>query len=284
MFPKRQPKPIPYRGPTEQELAKAREHFQLEEPLCVAEGIKTNDGFGASISFNASTFRSKDGEGSVQLALRDATLEFRAGPMTTGLSWSEAVAELLRTARRVITVKLTGSNRDTANRRSSNETSGKIDAKLAPAGFGFGAQLGGSTTAHADAGREQTQTTDLTSQEEISPIEIMQRSGHRFELCFSAPGAGDLVRFNPDLSRFSVLSAPEPSSFDHNDVSVVLKLGLADEGSEISHAFRIRRASGAWSGLAASRNKQIIGELVVSKFLEPMHNDQQLWPPVETAQ
>lgn len=246
----------------------------------VADGLKTNDGFGASISFNASSFQSTNGEGSIEIALRDASLEFKASPPTAGMDWSGAVTEMIRAARRPIAVRQTGTERETDLSKSTTESTGRTEAKLAPAGFGIGAQVGGTRSDQSEAGRERIRSTDLTTQDETVPIEIMRRSKDRFEIHFAAT-SGDLVRHNPDLSRLSVLSVPEPTTFDHNSVSISLQLGLSDEGGEIAHSLHIRRATGAWSALTGSKNKQVIGELLISKFLEPLHTDTVLWPETE---
>jgi hypothetical protein len=108
-------------------------------------------------------------------------------------------------------------------------------------------------------------------------IEVQHRSD-AFRIRFSAYPLNDLAALNTNLARLPLVNVPEPAALDLTQVTMDLSLRLDDELGEVRHAFRIRNASGAWRPLVGSLHKQILAELLLSKFLHPLHDRQRLWP------
>jgi hypothetical protein len=88
----------------------------------------------------------------------------------------------------------------------------------------------------------------------------------------------DLAALNVGLARLPLLDVPEPASVDFNAITMDLSLRLDADDDAVRHAFHIRNATGRWRPLATSVHKRILAELLLSKFLHPLHETRRLWP------
>lgn len=270
----------PSPGPvlTEAEVSAAVRRIQTLEPLCDAEAIITNDGFGASVSFRTTTHQSALGCGSIEIGLRTAALEIQAPEDATGWSWSDAVPLLVKAHRSSETQQEGGSTRAAHTKVAGAEHHLDGDAGVNGGVFRAGLKAAHRETQRRDDLRED-QTTWNRTRTVPSDLVGMEGVRRRFTLRLTAPNETNLGYFNADLVRQSFLSVPEPSSLDLATVKVFLTPPVIKEwGDELIHSLSIAGASGAWAPLAQTRNKQIVGELLLSKFLRPLHRRTRLWP------
>jgi hypothetical protein len=276
---RRTPVRDPGPGLNEAEVTTAVRCFQSLEPLVEATAMPGNDGFSASISFASSVHKSRFGLGSIEIGLRSAELQFHAPKDAVGWGWSDAVPELVKSYRQTQTLQESGSHRDTAT------TSRGSDLELAGEG-GVSAPL---FKAGLRAMHRRTRRTDRLHEDQaawgvtktlVTPLIAMKGALRHFHLRLTAPSDHDLSFFNADLVRQPFLHVPEPSSLDLNTVEVwVEPAALEEHDDSVVHTLKIRNATGAWAPLETERNKQVLGELVLSKFLKPMHRRRRLWPP-----
>lgn len=257
--------------PSDIEIQKAVRHFRLREPFCRLEGISGNEGFGVSLSFEPVTYQS--GGDFIEVALRRASLRFKP-VREAGWRWADALKEFLGRAADSYVIRRTSGASGTQTAEVGGRTEvfaegesgvpllkGKAGGKL-----GLDAKRSGSRT--SSSGTEITRTvTERWAQ--------ITRPAGEFELSLGSPAQDDLVRFNAELDRIGVLACDEPSSVTVNDVSVTLSMREKDEGE---HALRIRDVGGSWQRLTEHRNKAVISEIFVSKFLKPAHQPLRLWP------
>lgn len=275
---RRTPVGNPGPGLSEAEVTTAVRAFQSLEPLAEATAMRGNDGFSASISFASTTHHSRYGLGSIEVGLRSAELQFHAPKDAEGWAWSEAVPELVKSYRQTETIQQTGSHRDaaTASKGSDIEVAG--DGGVASVLFKAGVRAMHRRTRRSDQLHESQAGWGVTKTL-VTPLIAMKGAIRKFHLRLTAPSEQDLSFFNADLVRQSFLSVPEPSSLDLNTVELWIEpAALEASGEDVVHTLKIRNATGAWAPLATERNKQVLGELVLSKFLKPMHQRRRLWP------
>lgn len=265
--------------PSVDEVTRAVRHLRNVNALCFFEGLKTNDGFGMNLSFNASAYRADGGRNFIEVAPRAATLQFRPKD-PQGWSWSEGLSLLIAENSQDVVVKM-GAQQTAASTRAvalRGEGGGEAQLKLPLLGSGKA-----SVKAGAEASRSRTdsgtRSAELTRTRKERWVEMMRPDPKVFELRLDSPPEDDLVRLNPELNRLSVLFAPEPSAVEVEDVKVSMAAHIKVQGDEVTHALRIRDAGGAWARLLESRNKQVIAELLISKFLRPLHQPKAVWPP-----
>ena len=274
----RRPRPSPGPVLTEAEVSAAVRRLQTLEPLCDAEAMITNDGFGASVSFRTTTHQSAQGCGSIEVGRRAAALEIQAPEDATGWSWSEAVPLLVKAHRSSETRQEGGSTRAAQIVVEGAEHQLEGDASVNGVVFRAGAKVMHRRTQRRDDVREDQKTWNRTR---TTPSDLVGMEGvrRRYTLRLTAPDEKHLGYFNADLVRQSLLRVPEPSSLDLGSVKVFLAPPVIREwGDELIHSLSIAGASGAWAPLAQTRNKQILGELLLSKFLRPLHRRTRLWP------
>lgn len=265
-------------GLNEAEVTGAVRRFQSLEPLVEASAMRGNDGFSASISFNSSIHQSRFGLGSIEVGLRSAALQFNAPKDAAGWGWSEAVAELVKSHRQTETHQKSGSDRDalTSSKGSDLEVAG--EGGVAGALLKAGIRIVNRRTGRNDHVREAQAGWGVTKTL-VAPLISMSGAVRKFQLRLTAPSEQDLSFFNADLVRQPFLSAPEPSSFDLDSVELwVEPAPIHESADDVVHTLSIRNATGAWAPLKNERNKQVLGELVLSKFLKPMHQKRRLWP------
>lgn len=273
--------PVRPKGPglSEAEVTSAVRCFQSLEPLAEATAMRGNDGFSASVSFASSVHQSRYGLGSIEVGLRSAELQFHAPKNAQGWGWSEAVAELVKSYRQTEMRQETGSQRDagTTSRGSDVEIGG--DGGVAGGLFKAAGRIMHRRTRRSDQ-LQESQTGWGVTRTLVTPLIAMKGALHKFHLRLTAPSDQDLSFFNADLLRQPFLSVPEPSTLDVNAVELWIEpAALGENGDDIVHTLKIGNATGAWAPLATDRNKQVLGELVLSKFLKPMHQRRRLWPP-----
>ena len=114
--------------PTVVEVGRAVRHLRNVHALCFFEGLKTNDGFGMNLSFNASVYRADGGRDFIEVAPRAATLQFRPKD-PEGWSWSEALSMLITENTDHVVVKVgaqrtEGMTRSTAGRAEATAEAG----------------------------------------------------------------------------------------------------------------------------------------------------------------
>jgi len=259
--------------PSPAEIDRAVAFLRRADRLIWFEGhAGGNEGFSASISFNPATYTGGDGD-FLEVALQEASFTFEPAE-PSGWSWSSYVKELVKASVDNIIVKLgrQKSQKRTGSTGGRAATSG--EAGLGIAGLTAKAALQTSIDHVRGAETADAETVE-TSRTDIERWMEMTRPGGDFQFRLSSPPGEDLVRFNSELDRIPILSAPEPSSVGEEDVRVTMNLQIK---SELRHALRIRDAGGAWEGLIQTRNRQIVSELMLSQFLKPMHQPVRLWP------
>lgn len=232
-----------------------------------------NIGFSISMSFNPVEFESRPGD-YIVVALKTVSLEFK--PVDpTGWSWSEVVSDFVRANVDGVSVKI-------ANQTSASQT----DTAIKKAQLSLGGEVGipiGKLTGALQGGRERTkakqETNSRATEEQRTRRDQwveMTRGDTIFNLRLDSPPGTDLVRVNVDLERLAVLSAPEPSAVKPDSVTVMMRLHLK---GALRHAYSIRDAGGSWGKLVDDRNRQVVAELLMAKFLKPLHGPMKLWPP-----
>lgn len=262
-------------GLTAKQVEEAAEFFGRLGNLCFLEGSITNTGFAAAISFNSSEFRTE--HGTLDLALRNASLTFHA-PVSDA-RWHEELSELVRSGARTIQIK------DSYAKKQADGASETLDSALEGKGafkFIFGEISIGSRIAQGrkkDRSDERSSSSERTVTRSVNDLE-MQRSATTFTIHFRSDPESDLIRYNPQLGRLNILALETPSELKAEDVTVGLSAELFESEAAVQHSLRVRNATGCWSGLQGSTNHQIVGELVLSKLLRPLHSSTQIWPQV----
>lgn len=263
----------PAQVPSAEELDRAAAHFRQNGALCLFVGHVTNAGFSGTISFNESVFNG--GEGVLVLALRDATLTIKAAG---GGEWSEDILERVRERSRTIQIK------ETAGLRQTNSDAKELQAELssgAKTNWGvIGAVLQGrlaskDTRSQSDESAEARERSFTRS---VNDTEIQRISPETFQLRFRAEADADLVQFNPYFARIALLELPAPSEVPKDGVRVMLSSGLEELPDQVLHSLRIRSATGTWATLAPDANGRIVTEILLEKFLRPLHQARAVWP------
>lgn len=263
-------------GPPDEEIAAAIKTFRAADSLCFLEGLATNEGFGISASFNSVRHRSNGN--TLELAPKCVTLRFEP-PKSDGWAWCQSALIFGKEMAQELTVKMTNSDARTTNEAASVKLALGQKAKLGAFGLGELAfdgsqELGGSKGTSDTAGRS-TEIVGVDKQEYAE----FNRDRKGFALSLSSPDRKDLVRLNPELNRLSILAPPIDHVLDLKSVKVTMVMRAVRHEGALDHAFAIREASGCWAPLAKSTNKRIVAELLISKFLEPIHKTATLWPP-----
>lgn len=263
------------RLPAEGEMAKAVRKFRGRDGFCRFEGVKGNEGFGISLSFNPVTYQ--EGEDFIEVALRRATLRF-APSRGSGWSWATSLKEFVAKSVDAFVHRRLDQNAGTR----AGEVASRTEVFVEGEAGGPLARLKGGGRQGVDA-RRQSSTTETHGLEVTATVTAryaqMTRSDTHFDLTLDSPAQDDLVRLNVDLDRIGVLSPDEPSAMNIDDVDVTLFMRAKDAGE---HALRIRDAGGAWRSLVDHRNKAIVSEIYLSKFLKPSHQPLRLWPRRKT--
>lgn len=263
---------------TEGEVAAAIRRFRSLEPLCDIEACKTNDGFGASLSFRTAKHVSSFGLGSVEIGLRTAALEFKGIGDVADWSWSDAIAPFVKQHRGHLLVQAGRTERTATTLSTGGDvelgSQGGISAAIANAHL----KVGHKRTRRRDSLREHASNVAVTR---TIPKALVEIEGVRspFTMRLMAPERHHLAYYNSDLVRQSFIKVPEPASLELSSVQVQLRLPVVPEWQEeLVHSLSIQGASGAWAPLLEDRNKQILSELLLSKFLRRMHRPARLWP------
>lgn len=260
--------------PVTTEIAAAVKALRKRGQLIWLEGGVGNDGFSVSMSFNPVTFQSTPAD-FIELALKTVSLEFKPRD-PTGWRWSEVVSQFVRASIDTVSIKLGAQQTDGETTNLTHRGQAVIEGEL---GLPLTGKLKGAFQQGRDQARgAQSSRTDIAEmlRTERDHWVEMTRSGTTFNLRLDSPPGGDLVRFNSEFDRLSVLFAPEPSILKPDHVSVTMRLHLK---GELRHAYEIRDAGGCWDNLRSSRNRQVVAELMIAKFLRPMHGPVRLWPP-----
>lgn len=264
--------------PSVEEVGRAVRHLRNVQTLCFFEGLKGNDGFSMNLNFNASAYRGAGGRDFIEVAPRAATLHFQPKEIE-GWNWAEALSALIRDTAEDEVQKFGSSASEGVTHggtvRGEMSADGGLQLPLLAKGK---VTAKGGMEASRSRSRGETTSSEVSRTQKTPWIEIMRPDAKTFELRLKSPPSDDLVRLNPELNRLSVLFAPEPGSLDPRDVKVSLSAQIKVDGHKVSHALRIRDVGGAWARLMETRNKQVIAEILVSKFLEPLHAPRRVWP------
>lgn len=266
------PPPLPM---TEEVAQAAAAYFRQPGILCLALGQITNEGFAASLSFNSDSFSCPTG--SVELSLRRSVL--RVTPPDDDLiwAWGEGLLEVAR--EKISAFEHTAARQNSISEQESHELAAELVAKIKGSVPFVGAEINGKVSSKdtTQNGRAMSDTEQTKSVSTLHHVEIQRRLDH-FQIRFQAHPASDLASLNPDLSRLGLLSINEPSQVKAESVSIDMALPLAPQEGGVEHALKIRSASGAFGALSGHPNRQIVGEILLSKFLTPLHDQQRLWP------
>jgi hypothetical protein len=265
------------------EVAAAVAQFRSLEPFCEAEAFASNDGFGASVSFLTRTHRSARGQGAIEVGLRTAALQFKPPQDEFGWAWSDAITPFVKEHRGVETVQQGEGAKDAALRSIGHEAGSSLEG----GGTLFGVSAKGSLNSKSNDRSERTAELSKSwgrTRTVVKPLVDIEGARRPFTLRLTAPEQNNLGYFNPDLIRQSFLSAPEPSTMDLKKVTLTLRLPVVQESSDdLIHSLSIQNASGAWSSLLGTTNQKVVSELLISKFLRPLHRPRRLWPRRPTA-
>jgi len=274
VFSKKPPGP-PTRSPSEGDLSSALEQLRRPGALCYLDLISTNAGISAEISFNQ--VRVQLAAGTLEVALREADLDFASNHSDAEWIWS---ADLAETARSLVgsTTQTQGTVEAASLSKSrGGETKGQVVSK---AGFGLFTLEG--TASHSavgrlDARRDSSRSDSETTVRMEAQLRMSRPAGNP-RLQFTCHPFEDLVPLNAHFARVPIFEYGHPERCRAKDMQVTLKLNLDYELGTVRHAFAIKRASGDWADLTADASKKMLAELLVSKFLVPLHDDQLLWP------
>lgn len=248
--------------PSRKQLRAAVHFFTAVDPLCAAEGYRAPEGFGITLSFNSSIFEpTVGGNGMIEIALKSARLEFIAGSKACG--WSEEIETFAK--------QHSQAPKPEASTSPALVQASKLSIYSPPRERLDEAAAVVRATGH----HVSLDNTDLRP---ASEVEIMFRGQGRYELRFLPIPRRDLVRFNPELNRITLFAATSGECFESSDVVVNLHLDSVQEEDAVLHCLRIRAAVGPWASLAEDRNRQIVSEILLSKFIKPIHKGMQLWP------
>lgn len=198
----------------------------------------------------------------IELALKAARLEFVVNG--TACDWSDEIGEFART-----------------HALPSTTDQEQIPPPTSAYSLLYGLERPGSEPS-LTSGQDISPNKKHRSAAISSEVEMMFRGAGRFEMRFHPIPRRDLVRFNPELHNVSVLNVTDGASLSPPDVSLRLNLDSAYSETEVVHCLSIRAALGTWESLVDDRNRQIVGEILLSKFIKPIHRAVMLWP-LETS-
>lgn len=280
MFSKTTPADRSPTPPSEDEIVDMVAQLRVPGALAYGKVYTTNRGVGLSLSFNVA--KAANASGQLHLVLRQAAVEVTSSLATSAWDWSEDFLALVEDT--TTPIERTTSRGEAASlartrqRDHKFEGAGKIKYPLFEAGGGYSHTRGEKNDARRDSTRNQSDKVTVDT-----PMIEVYRGARSYSIEFQSGGHENLVPLNPKLNRVSLLDLPEPSSVRPEQVTLDLTLRLGDDDASLHHAFDIRHATGAWKALATSPNKRILGELLFSKFLQPLHQPQRVWPTQEEA-
>jgi hypothetical protein len=266
------PPPIPLET---DEVGAAADFFLKPGNLCFFTGSISNSGFAASVSFNSPEFRTS--RGSLTLSLRHATITLY--PPRAGAEWHEDISELVNLSSRTVQLK------DAMYIKDSDLSSDTLDAAVEGKGTFKWPLIGeigiGSRVAQGrkrDRGNERSRTKEQTVERTVRDIEMQRHSATAFQLTLHAEPGSDLVQHNPHLARLNILAFDNLGDLRAEQVTVTMSANLEETETEWIHSLRVRGATGCWKGLQATNNHRIVGELLLSKLVRPVHERRVIWP------
>jgi hypothetical protein len=261
--------------PEQQDLVDALETLRATDQLCYFNLTTTNAGVAMELSFNRSEVRS--GANTLVVALRDADLHFSSATPDAKWAWSEGVTETAKTLVYSSQTSSTETESASLGRSANNEAKFSARAKAALGLVGLDGQTGLAVSERNDTRRDSGRETSRTTSDANHQLTLTKPRGAP-RLHFSAPPGSDLEPLNAHLTHVPLFDSSEGDLCPINTMEVTLKLRLDNETDGLRHAFAIKRATGVWATLGADPAKTLLCELLVSKFLIPLHDDQRLWP------
>lgn len=249
--------------------------FRSLDRFIYFEGMDGNEGFTLHASFNP--IRHQSGSDSLELALKAATFHF-APEKSFGWKWCESAHQFGKEMARDFAIKLSNSSSNTNTTNLGAKAQFQQGLKfsvpaLAEVSLQASQHVEGSNTAAHSIG----EAAEVNLTERVEYAEFMHDKAG-FALSLSSPHKKDLCRLNTELNRLAVLQPPTDVELDPQKVRVKISARYTFSGESIDHAFQIREAGGCWAPLAKSNNKRVITELLISKFLAPLHKPVDLWP------
>lgn len=243
--------------------------------LCYVRAWGTNQGLSMEVSFNTADVSTPSG--GLEVCLREATINIASPQAAPDWTWNEGFLEIAEHQTSTMEQSFGSSESEgTVSARdfgSKLTGKGKVTIPIASAELGSEIHDTRRTESKADRGRSR----DTKLSRVVRHIEV-QRPPGGFRIGFSAHPLDDLVALNTSLARLPVLDVGQPSALDFTKLTMDLRLRLDPDGAEVRHAFHIRNATGAWRPLVGSLHKRLLAELLISKFLRPLHDDHRLWP------
>lgn len=213
----------------------------------------------------------------IEVVLREADLEFSSPVEGAEWTWTETVTELTKALERTWQVQdVEGESASKARSRES-EARGGISGKLVSHHLPWKVAPKDAPPASSTPGATATGARHVTWSKTDYPLKISKARGQA-RLQFWSGLEEDLVRLNPHLTQLNLLEFKDDPRWtvDTTEVQLLLKLDKGSAG--VRHAFAVKRASGPWAPLADDPTKAALSELLLSKFVEPLHDDLRLWP------
>ncbi len=261
-------------APPDHEVADALAQLRGPGALCWARVATSNSGLSLSLSFQPC--KASVASGSLEVALRKAKVGLAHIEPIDAWSWNDAFLKFAST--QTTPVERTVTQGETAGLSRANETQvgTEFGATFKPPWVELLAKLTLSDTRRDEAKKEANRSQQEKTVGAVAGVQVHD-GPFGFNLLLDARPFDDLVARNSQLQRVEIIDLPEPAAVRLEDVSVALDMDLA-EGEGIDHAFRIRHATGAWEPLRTDTNKRILAELLMSKFIQPLHDSVRLWP------
>jgi hypothetical protein len=259
---------------TERDVDDAMSAFSMPGALCFVTGFRSNEGFALGVSFNSCCANTSNG--SLTLALRNAVIAVTVPQNVDGPQWSPTLLDLVGKQtetlgnRHLVERALTRSE----TKEEAAEIKAGFSIKAVLGSIGFDGSYSDKSSGRRDAVAKVLDERSFTQTQNL--IEIQRQHERNFSIFFSSHTGSDLVRMNPLTSYLPTIVVQEFMDFRIEDFTVDLLPGFS--GDDLTHAYRIRSASGVWAQLDASDTRRVVGELLWEKFVRTLGDGQRAWP------
>ena len=267
--------PIVAPSPSAAEIDAVLKTLRSSGALCWAKVLTGNTGLVVSLSFRPPVARSQSGE--MEVALRRAEIHVTCDGSMETWDWNRDFLEFAKGE--TTAVERTVNKTETASLGTSDQGEVKAEGEAKLRFLGLAAKVGAGVSSRRDARKDATRGQSEKVVEIASGVQVYNGPDH-YGLILDARPHPDLVARNSQLNRVSLIDVIEPSSVQPEAVRMALNLHIEDGEGQLRHAFRIRWATGSWGVMANDPNKRILGELLFSKFLLPLHEPSIIWPLV----
>jgi hypothetical protein len=262
-------------GPSEAEMLQALAALRAQGSLCYLNLTTTNQGVAAEFSFNTVVVETSSGK--LEIALKEAVIEIRSAHLDPSWAWNHQFLEVADSL--TSEAELIHSSNNLASRARTSQLDSKLNARGKLKAIFGEVEIGSSLSAadKAEARSDVSRGENLKRAWEDPHIQVA-RDATRFRIEFTPGPFRDLIPLNTKIGRLPLLDLSEPASLNLDEVTATLFLNSDLQAGVVRHAFHIRQATGQWRVLAESPERRAVYELMLSKFLQPAHEPQLLWP------